>query len=74
MFEWQEKYLTCLLCLLLQIHTSQLTGNFLFSLCGQWLYLVVAIIPIDQQTKFSQQSLKGQDGDVIAQYDHLCYI
>lgn len=35
---------------------------------------MVAIIPIDKQTKFSQQSLKGRDGDVIAQYDHLCYI
>lgn len=34
---------------------------------------MVAIIPINKQTKFSQQSLKGRDGDVIAQYDHLCY-
>ena len=32
---------------------------------------MVAIIPIDKQIKFSQQSLKGRDGDVIAQYDHL---
>lgn len=36
--------------------------------------LAAATIPSNKQTKFTQQSLKGGNRDVVARYDHSCYI
>ena len=84
MFEWREQYLMIEGSEWVIYRSLDHTG--FSSRCYRSLFawkmhlhlrrlpLLTTTIPSNKQTKFIQQNLKSGNRDVVAQYDHSCYI